>query len=212
MQEKRFHTSRMVLRVLLDQCQQVVLWTVLLKNWTSLSLRAVLAWLSIIAHRNKDKKPGEKLISVSDIVTEHWATYGRNFFSRYDYEECESEGANKMIEHLRDIVSKSKPGDQYGSYVLQFADDFAYTDPVDGSVVSKQGVRFVFTDGSRIIYRLSGTGSAGATVRVYIEQFEPDVSKHDVDAQIALKPLIDLAISMSKLKDFTGREKPTVIT
>ncbi|MCI09609.1 phosphoglucomutase chloroplastic-like, partial [Trifolium medium] len=97
-------------------------------------------------------------------------------------------------------------------YVLQFADDFTYTDPVDGSVVSKQGVRFVFTDGSRIIYRLSGTGSAGATVRVYIEQFEPDVSKHDVDAQIALKPLIDLALSVSKLKDFTGREKPTVIT
>ncbi|RDY01762.1 Phosphoglucomutase, chloroplastic, partial [Mucuna pruriens] len=173
---------------------------------------AVLAWLSIIAHRNKDKKPGEKLISVSDVAKEHWATYGRNFFSRYDYEECESEGANKMIEYLRDIVSKSKPGDKYGSYVLQFADDFTYTDPVDGSVVSKQGVRFVFTDGSRIIYRLSGTGSAGATVRVYIEQFEPDVSKHDVDAQVALKPLIDLAISVSKLKDFTGREKPTVIT
>jgi len=78
--------------------------------------------------------------------------------------------------------------------------------------VSKQGVRFVFTDGSRIIFRLSGTGSAGATVRVYIEQFEPDVSKHDVDAQTALKPLIDLALSVSKLKDFTGREKPTVIT
>ncbi|TKY51235.1 Phosphoglucomutase [Spatholobus suberectus] len=173
---------------------------------------AVLAWLSIIAHRNKDKKPGEKLISISDVVKEHWATYGRNFFSRYDYEECESEGANKMIEYLRDCVSKSKPGDKYGNYVLQFADDFRYTDPVDGSVVSKQGVRFVFTDGSRIIYRLSGTGSAGATVRVYIEQFEPDVSKHDVDAQIALKPLIDLAISLSKLKGFTGREKPTVIT
>ncbi|CAI8604564.1 unnamed protein product [Vicia faba] len=173
---------------------------------------AVLAWLSIIAHRNKDTKPGEKLISVSDVVKEHWATYGRNFFSRYDYEECESDGANKMIEYLREILSKSKPGDKYGSYVLQFADDFTYTDPVDGSVVSKQGVRFVFTDGSRIIYRLSGTGSAGATVRVYIEQFEPDVSKHDVDAQIALKPLIDLALSVSKLKDFTGREKPTVIT
>ncbi|CAL5209585.1 unnamed protein product [Lathyrus oleraceus] len=173
---------------------------------------AVLAWLSIIAHRNKDTKPGEKLVSVSDVVKEHWATYGRNFFSRYDYEECESEGANKMIEYLRELLSKSKPGDKYGSYVLQFADDFTYTDPVDGSVVSKQGVRFVFTDGSRIIYRLSGTGSAGATVRVYIEQFEPDVSKHDVDAQIALKPLIDLALSVSKLKDFTGREKPTVIT
>ncbi|KAL1342580.1 hypothetical protein AAHE18_09G167300 [Arachis hypogaea] len=173
---------------------------------------AVLAWLSIIAHRNKDKKAGEKLISVADVVKEHWATYGRNFFSRYDYEECESEGANKMVAYLRETASKSKTGDKYGSYVLQFADDFTYTDPVDGSVVSKQGVRFVFSDGSRIIYRLSGTGSAGATVRVYIEQFEPDASKHDLDAQVALKPLINLALSLSKLKDFTGREKPTVIT
>ncbi|KAH9678035.1 phosphoglucomutase [Citrus sinensis] len=147
---------------------------------------AVLAWLSIVAHRNKDKKPGEKLISVSDVVKAHWATYGRNFFSRYDYEECESEGANKMIGYLRDLVSKSKAGDKYGNYVLQFADDFAYTDP--------------------------GTGSAGATVRIYIEQFEPDVSKHEMDAQSALKPLIDLALSVSKLRDFTGREKPTVIT
>ncbi|CAN0902654.1 Phosphoglucomutase, chloroplastic [Linum grandiflorum] len=173
---------------------------------------AVLAWLSIIAYKNKDKKPGAKLVSVADVVKEHWATYGRNFFSRYDYEECESEGANKMIEHLRGLISESKPGDQYGSYTLKFADDFSYTDPVDGSVASKQGVRFVFSDGSRIIFRLSGTGSAGATVRIYIEQFEPDVSKHDLDAQKALKPLIDLALSVSKLKDFTGREKPTVIT
>ncbi|KAL1565594.1 phosphoglucomutase (alpha-D-glucose-1,6-bisphosphate-dependent) [Salvia divinorum] len=173
---------------------------------------AVLAWLSIIAFRNKDKKPGEKLVSVSDVVSEHWATYGRNFFSRYDYEECESEGANKMIDYLRDIISKGKTGDVYGGYTLQFADDFTYTDPVDGSVVTKQGVRFVFTDGSRIIFRLSGTGSAGATVRIYIEQFEPDASKHDVDAQISLKPLIDLALSTSKLKEFTGREQPTVIT
>ncbi|KAF8380370.1 hypothetical protein HHK36_027855 [Tetracentron sinense] len=173
---------------------------------------AVLAWLSLIAYRNKDKKPGEKLISVSDIVMEHWATYGRNFFSRYDYEECESEGANKMIGYLRDLVSKSKAGEKYGNYILQFVDDFTYTDPVDGSVASKQGIRFVFTDGSRIIFRLSGTGSAGATVRIYVEQFEPDVSKHDMDAQTALKPLIDLALSVSKLKEFTGREKPTVIT
>ncbi|XP_042053867.1 phosphoglucomutase, chloroplastic-like isoform X2 [Salvia splendens] len=173
---------------------------------------AVLAWLSIIAFRNKDKKPGEKLVSVSDVVYEHWATYGRNFFSRYDYEECESNGANKMIDYLRDLISKGKTGDVYGDYTLQFADDFTYTDPVDGSVVTKQGVRFVFTDGSRIIFRLSGTGSAGATVRIYIEQFEPDSSKHDVDAQIALKPLIDLALSTSKLKEFTRREQPTVIT
>ncbi|CAN6485172.1 unnamed protein product [Victoria cruziana] len=173
---------------------------------------AVLAWLSIIAHRNKDKKVGEKLISVEDVVKEHWATYGRNFFSRYDYEECESEGANKMVEHLRNMVSKSKAGDKYGGYILQFADDFNYTDPVDGSVALKQGVRFVFSDGSRIIFRLSGTGSAGATIRIYIEQYEPDVSKHEMDAQVALKPLIDIALSISKLKEFTGREKPTVIT
>ncbi|XP_072983840.1 phosphoglucomutase, chloroplastic [Typha latifolia] len=173
---------------------------------------AVLAWLSIIAYRNKDKKIGEKLVSVEDIAKEHWAKYGRNFFSRYDYEECESEGANKMMQHLRDFISTSKPGEQYGNYTLQFSDDFSYTDPVDGSVASKQGLRFVFTDGSRVIYRLSGTGSAGATIRIYVEQFEPDVSKHDVDAQAALKPLIDLALSISKLKEFTGREKPTVIT
>ncbi|GAB2265299.1 hypothetical protein Dimus_000363 [Dionaea muscipula] len=173
---------------------------------------AVLAWLSIVAYRNKDKRPGEKLVSVADVVKEHWATYGRNFFSRYDYEECESVGANNMMEYLRELVSKSKKGEPYGKYVLQFADDFEYKDPVDGSVALKQGVRFVFTDGSRIIFRLSGTGSAGATIRIYIEQFEPDASKHEVDAQTALKPLIDLALSISKLKDFTGREKPTVIT
>ncbi|RWR95874.1 phosphoglucomutase, chloroplastic [Cinnamomum micranthum f. kanehirae] len=173
---------------------------------------AVLAWLSIISYRNKDKKIGEKLISVEDVAKEHWATYGRNFFSRYDYEECESEGANQMIGYLRELVSKSKAGEKYGNYVLQFADDFTYTDPVDGSIASKQGIRFVFTDGSRIIFRLSGTGSAGATVRIYVEQFEPDVSRHDMDAQMALKPLIELALSVSKLKEFTGREKPTVIT
>lgn len=173
---------------------------------------AVLAWLSIIAYRNKDKKLGETLVSVSDVVEEHWGTYGRNFFSRYDYEECESEGANKMMEYLRDLASKSKQGDSYGGYALQFADDFSYKDPVDGSVVTKQGVRFVFSDGSRIIFRLSGTGSAGATVRIYIERFEPDVSKHELDARVALKPLIDLSSYVSKLKDFTGREEPTVIT
>lgn len=173
---------------------------------------AVLAWLSILAHRNKDKKVGERLVSVEDIAMEHWKTYGRNFFSRYDYEACESNSANQMMDHLRDVIANSKPGEKYGDYTLQFADDFSYTDPVDGSTVSKQGLRFVFTDGSRIIFRLSGTGSAGATIRLYIEQFESDISKHSLDAQTALKPLIDLALSVSKLKDFTGREKPTVIT
>ncbi|MQM14652.1 hypothetical protein Taro_047588 [Colocasia esculenta] len=155
---------------------------------------AVLAWLSILAYRNKDKKLGEKLVSVSDVVKEHWSVYGRNFFSRYDYEECESEGANKMMDHLRKIAAESKPGDKYGSYSLKFVDDFTYTDPVDGSVASKQGIRFVFTDGSRVIFRLSGTGSAGATVRIYVEQYELDVAKHDMDAQAALKPLIGLQL------------------
>ncbi|KAF3327114.1 phosphoglucomutase [Carex littledalei] len=173
---------------------------------------AVLAWLSILAEKNKNRKVGEKLVSVADVALEHWSTFGRNFFSRYDYEECESDRANQMIQYLRDLISGSKPGDTYGPYTLQFADDFAYTDPVDGSVVTKQGLRFVFTDGSRIIFRLSGTGSAGATIRLYIEQFEPDVSKHNLDAQVALKPLIDLALSISKLEEFTGRQKPTVIT
>lgn len=173
---------------------------------------AVLAWLSIIAYRNKGKKVGEKLVSVEDVAREHWATYGRNFFSRYDYEECESAGANQMMEHLRKLISSTNSGDNFGNYKLKFADDYSYTDPVDGSIASKQGVRFVFTDGSRIIFRLSGTGSAGATVRLYVEQFEPDVSNHDKDAQEALKSLIDLALSISKLKEFTGREKPTVIT
>eukprot|EP00250_Pteridium_aquilinum_P007980 c17579_g1_i1 orf=112-2004(+) len=173
---------------------------------------AVLAWLSILANRNKDKKVGETLVSVADIAKEHWAVYGRNFFSRYDYEECESAGANKMMEHLRSIIAGSKSGDTFGSYTLKLADDFTYTDPVDGSVAAKQGIRFVFSDGSRIIFRLSGTGSAGATIRIYVEQYEPDVSKHELDAQVALKPLIDVALSLSKLQEFTGREKPTVIT
>ena len=96
--------------------------------------------------------------------------------------------------------------------LLDFADDFEYTDPVDGSVAKAQGIRFVFTDGSRFIFRLSGTGSAGATIRLYVEQYEADSSKHAMDAQEALAPLIKIALETSKLQEFTGREKPTVIT
>lgn len=173
---------------------------------------AVLAWLSICAKRNVDVPIGEKLVSLEDIVTEHWEKFGRNYFSRYDYEEVESEGANALVAHLRELISNSKAGDKFGPYELAVADDFTYTDPVDGSVAAKQGIRFVFSDGSRFIFRLSGTGSAGATVRLYVEQYEPDVSKQGVDAQEALKPLIDVALQFSKLKEFTGREKPTVIT
>ena len=173
---------------------------------------AVLAWLSILADRNKDVPVGGEKVTVEQITKEHWAEYGRNFFSRYDYEGCESEPCEKMVEHLRTVAAASKKGDTYGEYELDYADDFEYTDPIDGSVASKQGVRFVFSDGSRFIFRLSGTGSSGATVRMYIEQYEADVAKQGADAQDALAPLIKVALETSKLAEFTGRESPTVIT
>jgi phosphoglucomutase len=175
-------------------------------------LWAVLAWLSILAFRNKDVPVGGKKVTVEQIVSEHWAEYGRNFFSRYDYEECSSDDANKMVAHVRANIAAAKKGDKYGAYTLDFADDFEYKDPIDGSVASKQGLRFVFTDGSRIIFRLSGTGSSGATIRLYVEQYETDVAKQAVDAQVALAPLITVALGFSKLKEFTGRDKPNVIT
>ena len=126
---------------------------------------AVLAWLSILAEANRDAPVG-KLVGVGDVVREHWAEYGRNFFSRYDYEAVDAAAADTMVAHLRAVIASSKRGDKFGEFVLESADDFAYTDPVDGSVSKNQGIRFVFQDGSRIIVRLSGTGSAGATVRL----------------------------------------------
>lgn len=173
---------------------------------------AVLAWLSILAYRNKDVPVGGQLVTVKDVCMEHWAKFGRNFFARYDYEEVDSEAANKMVEHIRGVIANTKAGDKMGSFVIAKADDFSYTDPIDGSVASKQGLRFVFQDGSRVIFRLSGTGSAGATIRMYIEKFEADTSKHDTDAQVGLKELIAAALEMSKLEQFTGRKAPTVIT
>jgi len=175
-------------------------------------LWAVLSWLSILAKKNEGVAVGEKLVTVEDIAKEHWATFGRNFFSRYDYEAVESEKANAMMEHLRGVIASAKKGDKFGEFELDFCDDFEYTDPVDGSVASKQGLRFVFADSSRIIFRLSGTGSAGATIRMYVEQYEADASKHGADAQDALKPLIEAALEASKLEEFTGRKEPTVIT
>ena len=111
---------------------------------------AVLAWLSILAYRNKDIPVGGDKVTVEQITKEHWAEYGRNFFSRYDYEGCESEPCNEMVEHLRAVAASSKKGDMFGTYELNYADDFEYTDPIDGSVASKQGVRFVFSDGGRL--------------------------------------------------------------
>jgi phosphoglucomutase len=173
---------------------------------------AVLCWLSILAYKNKDVPVGGQLVSVEDVAEEFWNTYGRNFFSRYDYENCKSEDAEKMMNHIREVIAASPPGTKFGNFELAQADDFEYTDPIDGSVAKKQGLRFVFSDGSRIIFRLSGTGSAGATIRLYIEQYTNDKSRLKEDAQEALKDIIKVALDLSKLQEFTGRDKPTVIT
>jgi phosphoglucomutase len=169
---------------------------------------AVLAWLSILAYKNKGS---EKLVTVEDIAMEHWKKFGRNFFSRYDYEGVESEKAEKMMSTLRDIIADPSKGD-YGSFKLDVADDYEYTDPINGEKASNQGIRFVFTDGSRFVFRLSGTGSSGATIRMYVEQYSDDESTYGKDAQDVLKTIIDTALRVSKLPELTGRDKPTVIT
>lgn len=146
-------------------------------------LWAVLFWLNILAVRNK---------SVQAIVKEHWEEYGRNYYSRHDYEEVKSKPANELMAQLRSMVGNLK-GKKYGDYTVAYADDFSYSDPIDSSVSQKQGVRIGFTDGSRIVFRLSGTGTKGATLRVYIESYEPNASQHNIETQQALKPLIQLA-------------------
>ncbi|CAB1105895.1 unnamed protein product [Ectocarpus sp. CCAP 1310/34] len=181
-------------------------------------LWAVLAWMSIIAHRNKVGTAGDggtagpaPLIGVQEIVEGHWREYGRNFYSRYDYEGVASEGAEAMMDNLR--ASSAQPGADLGSgFELKGIDDFEYTDPIDGSVSKNQGVRMLFTDGSRVVFRLSGTGSVGATVRMYIEKYEPDPSKQGLTTADVLRPLVDIGLKMSRLEEFTGRSSPTVIT
>ncbi|NEP48016.1 MAG: alpha-D-glucose phosphate-specific phosphoglucomutase [Moorea sp. SIO3C2] len=165
-------------------------------------LWAVLFWLNILAVRGE---------SVEQIVRSHWQTYGRNFYSRHDYEEVDGARAQELMERLRSSVPDLK-GKQFGSYQVEYGDDFSYTDPVDGSVSQKQGIRIGFTDGSRIVFRLSGTGTKGATLRLYLESYEPDSTKHDVDTQKALEPLISLAHEIAQIQKFTEREVPTVIT
>ncbi len=165
-------------------------------------LWAVLFWLNILAVRGQP---------VETIVREHWEKYGRNFYSRYDYEGLPTEAANGVMQHLRDSFT-ALGGRQFGKYTIETCDDFSYTDPVDGSVSKGQGVRILFSDGSRIIFRLSGTGTEGATLRVYLEAFEADVSRHQLDAQEALQELIQIALRISELQTRTGRVQPTVIT
>ena len=165
-------------------------------------LWAVLFWLNILAVRQ---------LSVAEIVREHWKTFGRNFYTRHDYENVELHGANDLIHHLRDQII-SLPGKQFKHYQVVFSDDFEYTDSIDGSVSKAQGVRVGFSDSSRIVYRLSGTGTEGATLRVYVESFEANPEKHHLDAQVALQDLIEIADQIAGIKQFTKREQPSVIT
>ncbi len=165
-------------------------------------LWAVLFWLNILAVRSE---------SVEQIVRSHWQTYGRNFYSRRDYEGVDAERASELMVRLGQLAPELK-GKQFGQYQVEYTDDFSYTDPVDESVSQHQGIRIGFTDGSRIVFRLSGTGTQGATLRVYIESYEPDETKHNLDTQEALSPLIALADEIAQVRSFTQRDVPTVIT
>ncbi|KAG5532139.1 hypothetical protein RHGRI_026676 [Rhododendron griersonianum] len=222
---------------------------------------AVLAWLSILAYRNKDNLNGEKLETVEGIVRQHWATYGRHYYTRYDYENVDAVAAKELMAYLVKLQSDLTEVNKYASHatfkicgakfswsvdgramalkthfeVSQFfhiidlticlikgvrsdvsivveADEFEYKDPVDGSISKHQGIRYLFEDGSRLVFRLSGTGSEGATIRLYIEQYEKDPTKIGSDSQDALAPLVDVALKLSKMQEFTGRSAPTVIT
>ena len=165
-------------------------------------LWAVLFWLNVLAARQE---------SVETIVKEHWQLYGRNFYSRHDYEAVDSDRANTLVDNLRQSGA-SLQGQKFGSYEVAFCDDFSYTDPVDGSVSKNQGIRIGFTDNSRIVFRLSGTGTQGATLRLYVESYEPNIAKHSLDTQEALKELIEIADQIAQIKVLTGRDRPTVIT
>jgi len=165
-------------------------------------LWAVLFWLDILAVRQ---------LSVEEIVHRHWAEFGRNIYSRHDYEALPSDAAAGLMVHLKERFAEL-PGKAFGDYRVKFCDDFSYTDPIDGSLSTGQGLRIVMDDGSRIVFRLSGTGTEGATLRLYLEAFEADPARQRADAQEALAPLIAIADELSQLKQRTGREKPTVIT
>ncbi|CAM8625883.1 Pgm Phosphoglucomutase [Comamonadaceae bacterium] len=165
-------------------------------------LWAVLFWLNLIAASGK---------SVEALVRELWAQYGRCVYSRHDYEGIPTEQADALMRDLRASLP-TLGGTTIAGLPVAFADDFAYTDPVDGSASQKQGVRIVLTDGSRVVFRLSGTGTEGATLRVYLERHEPDASRQDIPAQEALQPLIALAEMVARIRHFTGMNQPTVTT
>ncbi len=165
-------------------------------------LWAVLFWLNILAARG---------MSVEAIVRDHWRRFGRDYYSRHDYEGVDSGAAQSLMDALRAALP-GLPGRSIGAGQVAWADDFAYTDPIDGSLSTGQGIRIGFADGARVVFRLSGTGTEGATLRVYLERFEPDVSQHSIETQAALGGLIAAAEELAGIRARTGRMRPTVIT
>jgi len=165
-------------------------------------LWAVLFWLNIIAARGE---------TVEEIVRDHWGRFGRNYYTRYDYESVPSEAAAGVMERVRQSAA-TLTGQTLAGRVVHTVDDFAYTDPVDGSVSRRQGIRVLFTDGARIIYRLSGTGTEGATIRVYIELQETAPERLGMETATALADLVETALALAEIEARTGRAAPTVIT
>ncbi|KAI8622331.1 Phosphoglucomutase/ phosphomannomutase [Chytriomyces sp. MP71] len=167
-------------------------------------LWAVLAWLSILAYANTDQTN----IGLHELLQQHYLKYDRNFFSHHDFEEVNGTAANQVIAHLRSVLA----GAAFNAYTIAQCDDFAYTDRIDGSVSKSQGLRFVFMEGSRVVFRLSGTRSQGSRIRLYVEKFTGNSQLYGLECQEGIRDLIGAALEMSKLKEFTGREEPTVIT
>ena len=165
-------------------------------------LWAVLFWLDLIAAKGQ---------SVNRILADHWQRFGRHFYSRHDYEALETATATRIVTELRQAMP-GLVGQSFGQRSLRAADDFRYVDPVDGSVSERQGLRLLFSDGARIVLRMSGTGTEGATLRLYLESFEPDPALHQEDPQTALADLIETAERITGLKRRSGRTQPDVIT
>ena len=165
-------------------------------------LWAVLFWLNILAVRG---------IGVEQVVRDHWQRFGRSVYSRHDYEGVDAALAKQIVDELREALP-TLPGRSVAGLSVARADDFAYTDPVDGSLSRHQGLRVFFDDGSRIVLRQSGTGTEGATLRLYLERFEGDAARHGIDTQTALQPLIAAAEALTRLRARSGRTQPTVIT
>jgi phosphoglucomutase len=163
--------------------------------------------LQILAAENTD--PSKPLVTVEDIVKKHWKKYGRNYYTRYDFEGVDKSKAEAMMDKMRGLFAEYT-GKKIDGYEIATADDFAYLDPVDGSFATGKGIRFVMVDGSRIIFRLSGTAGSGATIRMYIEAYEPE--KIEANAADALAGLVRVALDACDMKGFIGTEEPTVIT